>query len=154
MALQLLNLNIQALLQAFQSQSGIQSRALNLPSPLPILVTQNTKVTDIQQLFYNILQAQLSATDLSYTSTLIENEKTYTVLWLKNLLPASTTFPEIIDISQLAEKPQINSASKTYEPHPELEKRKTDAAKQQLKNQFSPVYTDATNRYVTNIQND
>jgi hypothetical protein len=154
MALQLLNLNIQALLQAFQSQSGIQTRALNLPSPLPILVTQNTKVTDIQQLFYNMLQVQLSATDLSYTFTLIENEKIYTVLWLKNLLPASTTFPDIVDISHLAEKPQKNSASKTYEPHPELERRKTDAAKQQLKNQYSPMYTDASNRFVNSIQND
>ena len=73
MALQLLNLNIQALLQAFQSQSGTQSKTLTLPSPLPILVTQTTKVTDIQQLFYNMLQVQLSATDLSYTFMLIEN---------------------------------------------------------------------------------
>jgi len=154
MALQLLNLNIQALLQAFQSQSGTQTRTLNLPSPLPILVTQTTKVPDIQQLFYNMLQVQLSATDLSYTFTLIENEKIYTVLWLKNLLPASTVFPEIISQTYLAEKPRKNSASKIYEPHPELEKRKTDAAKQQLKNQYTPSITDASNRYVYNVQND
>jgi len=154
MALQFLNLNIQALLQAFQSQSGIQSRALNLPSLLPILVTQNTKVPDIQQLFYNMLQVQLSATDLSYTFTLIENEKIYTVLWLKNLLPASTVFPEIIDISHIAEKPQPDSAPKTYEPHPELARRKTEAAKQQLKNQYSPAITDATNRFMPVYQND
>jgi hypothetical protein len=122
MALQLLNLNIQALLQAFQSQSGTMTRTLNLPSPLPILVTQTTKVTDIQQLYYNILQVQLSATDLSYTFTMMENEKIYTVLWLKTLLPASTVFPDIVSVTHLAEKPRKNSVSKVYEPHAELEK--------------------------------
>jgi len=154
MALQLLNLNIQALLQAFQSQSGTMTRTLNLPSPLPILVTQTTKVTDIQQLYYNILQVQLSATDLSYTFTMIENEKIYTVLWLKTLLPASTVFPDIISVTHLAEKPRKNSVSKVYEPHAELEKRKSDATKQLLKNQYTPSITDASNSRAPNIQND
>ncbi len=102
-ALQLLTLNVQALIQAQIAHSADQNQTLTFPAPLTLLVTATTKTADIDQLFYNIFQTRLTPAELSYIYTMIENEKTKTLLWLKTLLPPDLQYPEILKTSQIIE---------------------------------------------------
>ena len=103
-ALQLLTLNVQAIIQAQIVHSANQNQTLTFQAPLTLLVTTTTKTADIDQLFYNIFQMRLTPAELSYIYTMIENEKTKTLLWLKNLLPPNLQYPEILTTSQIIEK--------------------------------------------------
>ncbi len=100
-ALQLLTLNVQALIQAQIAHSANQNQTLTFQAPLTLLVTATTKTADIDQLFYNIFQMRLTPAELSYIYTMIENEKTKTLLWLKNLLPPNLQYPEILRVAKL-----------------------------------------------------
>jgi hypothetical protein len=77
-ALQLLTLNVQAIIQAQVNHSANQNQTLTFTAPLPLLVTAATKTADIDQLFYNIFHSRLTPAELSYIYTIIENEKTKT----------------------------------------------------------------------------
>jgi hypothetical protein len=103
-ALQLLTLNVQAIIQAQIVHSANQNQTPTFQAPLTLLVTTTTKTADIDQLFFNIFQMRLMPAELSYIYTMIENEKTKTLLWLKNLLPPNLQYPEILTTSQIIEK--------------------------------------------------
>jgi hypothetical protein len=120
-ALQLLTLNVQAIIQAQIVHSANQNQTLTFQAPLTLLVTATTKTADIDQLFFNIFQMRLTPAELSYIYTMIENEKTKTLLWLKNLLPPNLQYPEILTTSQIIEKSVTqDQIVKTYSNHPEL----------------------------------
>ncbi len=78
--MQLLTLNVQAIIQAQVIHSANQNQTLTFPAPLTLLVTTATKTADIDQLFFNIFQMRLTPAELSYIYTMIENEKTKTLL--------------------------------------------------------------------------
>ncbi len=64
---------------------------------------------------------RLTPAELSYIYTMIENEKTKTLQWLKNLLPPNLQYPEILTTSQIIEKSATqDQIIKTYSKHPEL----------------------------------
>jgi hypothetical protein len=119
------------------------------------LVTATTKTADIDQLFYNIFQMRLTPAELSYIYTMIENEKTKTLLWLKNLLPPNLQYPEILTTSQIIEKSVTqDQIIKTYSRHPEL--LQPGAANNQARTNIKKQYTPLTEGEITNnnIQND
>ena len=153
-ALQLLTLNVQAILQSQNSHSSARNHSISFPAPLPILISQPTKVADIDQLYYNIFTMRLTPAEMSYIYLLIENEKITTALWLKNVLPANTIYPTLLQINQYTEKPSNQQQPRRiFNNHPEL-LPKTQANNQSriaVKNQYQPGYTENT---VNNIQND
>ncbi|MFN9908058.1 MAG: hypothetical protein ACK56F_18320, partial [bacterium] len=108
-------------IQAQVVHSANQNQTLTFQTPLTLLVTTATKTADIDQLFFNIFQMRLTPAELSYIYTMIENEKTKTLLWLKNLLPPNLQYPEILTTSQIIEKSVTqDQIIKTYSKHPEL----------------------------------
>jgi hypothetical protein len=154
-ALQLLTLNVQAIIQAQVIHSANQNQTLTFPAPLSLLVTATTKTADIDQLFYNIFHTRLTPAELSYIYTMIENEKTKTLLWLKNLLPPNLQYPEILKTSQIIEKPATqDQIVKTYSSHPEL--LQPGAANNQARTNIKKQYTPFREGEITdnNIQND
>ena len=154
-ALQLLTLNVQALIQAQIAHSANQNQTLTFQAPLTLLVTATTKTADIDQLFYNIFQMRLTPAELSYIYTMIENEKTKTLLWLKNLLPPNLQYPEILRTSQIIEKSVTqDQIVKTYRNHPELLQPGTanTHARTNIKKQYTPLREEEITN--NNIQND
>jgi len=154
-ALQLLTLNVQALIQAQIAHSANQNQTLTFQAPLTLLVTATTKTADIDQLFYNIFQMRLTPAELSYIYTMIENEKTKTLLWLKNLLPPNLQYPEILRTSQIIEKSVTqDQIVKTYRNHPEL--LQPGSANTQARTNIKKQYTPFREGEITNnnIQND
>jgi hypothetical protein len=154
-ALQLLTLNVQAIIQAQVIHSVNQNQTLTFPAPLSLLVTATTKTADIDQLFYNIFHTRLTPAELSYIYTMIENEKTKTLLWLKNLLPPNLQYPEILKTSQIIEKSTTqDQIVKTYSSHPEL--LQPGAANNQARTNIKKQYTPFREGEITNnnIQND
>ncbi len=140
-ALQLLTLNVQALIQAQIAHSANQNQTLTFQAPLTLLVTATTKTADIDQLFYNIFQTRLTPAELSYIYTMIENEKTKTLLWLKSLLPPNLQYPEILRTSQIIEKSVTqDQIVKTYRNHPELLQpgSANTQARTNIKKQYTP----------------
>ncbi len=67
-ALQLLTLNVQALIQAQIAHSANQNQTLTFQAPLTLLVTATTKTADIDQLFYNIFQMRLTPAEQNTAS--------------------------------------------------------------------------------------
>jgi hypothetical protein len=154
-ALQLLTLNVQAIIQAQIVHSANQNQTLTFQAPLTLLVTATTKTADIDQLFFNIFQMRLTPTELSYIYTMIENEKTKTLLWLKNLLPPNLQYPEILTTSQIIEKSTTqDQIVKTYSSHPELLQPGTanKQARTDIKKQYTPLEDEEI--MSNNIQND
>ncbi len=154
-ALQLLTLNVQALIQAQIAHSTDQNQTITFPAPLTLLVTAATKTADIDQLYYNIFQSRLTPAELSYIYTMIENEKTKTLLWLKTLLPPNLQYPEILKTSQIIEKSVTqDQIVKTYSKHPELLQPGT--ANYQARTNVKKQYTSLAEGEITNnnIQND
>jgi hypothetical protein len=153
--LQLLTLNVQAIIQAQVIHSANQNQTLTFPAPLTLLVTATTKTADIDQLFFNIFQMRLTPAELSYIYTMIENEKTKTLLWLKNLLPPNLQYPEILTTSQIIEKSVTqDQIVKTYSNHPELLKpgETNKQARTDIKKQYTPLEEEGIIN--NNIQND
>jgi hypothetical protein len=153
--LQLLKLNVQAIIQAQVIHSANQNQTLTFPAPLTLLVTTTTKTADIDQLFFNIFQMRLTPAELSYIYTMIENEKTKTLLWLKNLLPPNLQYPEILTTSQIIEKSVTqDQIIKTYSNHPELLQPGTanKQARTDIKKQYTPL--EEGEIISNNIQND
>ena len=154
-ALQLLTLNVQAIIQAQVIHSANQNQTLTFQAPLTLLVNTATKTADIDQLFFNIFQMRLTPAELSYIYTMIENEKTKTLLWLKNLLPPNLQYPEILTTSQIIEKSATqDQIIKTYSKHPELLQpgATNNQARTDIKKQYTPLEEgEITNN---NIQND
>ncbi|MFN9901369.1 MAG: hypothetical protein ACK55Z_21825, partial [bacterium] len=114
---------------------------LTITAPLPLLVTAATKTADIDQLFYNIFHSRLTPAELSDIYTRIENEKTKTLLWLRNLLPPNLQYPEILTQSKIVEKPVTQDQFiKTYSSHPELLQPGTanNQARTNIKKQYTP----------------
>jgi len=154
-ALQLLTLNVQAIIQAQVVHSANQNLTLTFQAPLTLLVNTATKTADIDQLFFNIFQMRLTPAELSYIYTMIENEKTKTLLWLKNLLPPNLQYPEILTTSQIIEKTVTqDQIVKTYSNHPEL--LQPEAANKQARIDIKKQYTPLEEGEITNnnIQND
>ncbi|MFO0006039.1 MAG: hypothetical protein ACK559_33435, partial [bacterium] len=86
---------------------------------------------------------------------MIENEKTKTLLWLKNLLPPNLQYPEILRTSQIIEKSVTpDQIVKTYSSHPEL--LQPGAANNQARTNIKKQYTPFRDEEITNnnIQND
>jgi hypothetical protein len=86
---------------------------------------------------------------------MIENEKTKTLLWLKNLLPPNLQYPEILKTSQIIEKSTTqDQIVKTYSSHPEL--LQPGAANNQARTNIKKQYTPFREGEITNnnIQND
>jgi hypothetical protein len=86
---------------------------------------------------------------------MIENEKTKTLLWLKNLLPPNLQYPEILKTSQIIEKSTTqDQIVKTYSSHPEL--LQPGAANNQARTNIKKQYTPFRESEITNsnIQND
>ncbi|MFO0003407.1 MAG: hypothetical protein ACK559_19985, partial [bacterium] len=86
---------------------------------------------------------------------MIENEKTKTLLWLKNLLPPNLQYPEILKTSQIIEKSVTQEQIlKTYSRHPEL--LQPGAANNQARTNIKKQYTPLAEGEITNnnIQND
>ncbi len=84
------------LTQSKETVFGSNLVFFTITAPLPLLVTAATKTADIDQLFYNIFHSRLTPAELSYIYTMIENEKTRTLLWLRNMLPPNLQYPEIL----------------------------------------------------------
>jgi hypothetical protein len=154
-ALQLLTLNVQAIIQAQVVHSANQNQTLTFQTPLTLLVNTATKTADIDQLFFNIFNMRLTPAELSYIYTMIENEKTKTLLWLKNLLPPNLQYPEILTTSQIIEKSVTqDQIIKTYSKHPELLQpgATNNQARTDIKKQYTPL--EAEEIMNNNIQND
>jgi hypothetical protein len=154
-ALQLLTLNVQAIIQAQVVHSANQNQTLTFQTPLTLLVNTATKTADIDQLFFNIFNMRLTPAELSYIYTMIENEKTKTLLWLKNLLPPNLQYPEILTTSQIIEKSVTqDQIIKTYSKHPELLQpgATNNQARIDIKKQYTPL--EAEEIMNNNIQND
>ncbi|MFN9978741.1 MAG: hypothetical protein ACK53Y_02445, partial [bacterium] len=86
---------------------------------------------------------------------MIENEKTKTLLWLRNLLPPNLQYPEILTPSQIVEKPVTQDQFvKTYSSHPEL--LQPGAANNQARTNIKKQYTTFREERITNniMQND
>jgi hypothetical protein len=86
---------------------------------------------------------------------MIENEKTKTLLWLKNLLPPNLQYPVILATSQIIEKSVTQDQPvKTYSSHPEL--LQPGAANNQARTNIKKQYTPLAEGEITNnnIQND
>ena len=86
---------------------------------------------------------------------MIENEKTKTLLWLKNLLPPNLQYPEILTTSQIIEKSVTqDQIVKTYSNHPELLKpgETNKQARIDIKKQYTPLAEEEITN--NNIQND
>ena len=86
---------------------------------------------------------------------MIENEKTKTLLWLKNLLPPNLQYPEILVTSQIIEKTVTqDQIVKTYSSHPEL--LQPGAANNQARTNIKKQYTPLREVEIinNNIQND
>jgi hypothetical protein len=154
-SLQLLTLNIQSIIQSQVIHSSHQNQTITFPAPLPILVNQITKTADVDQLLYNIFGMRLTPSELSYIYTMIENEKTKTLLWLKNLLPSTLPYPSILKTSQIIEKANIQSQpTKTYSNHPELlpPNQANNQSRINIKKNYSPLLENIQSHI--NIQND
>ena len=98
---------------------------------------------------------RLTPAELSYIYTMIENEKTKTLLWLKNLLPPNLQYPEILTTSQIIEKSATqDQIVKTYSNHPELLKpgETNKQARTNIKKQYTPL--EEGEIINNNIQND
>jgi hypothetical protein len=151
----LLTLNVQAIIQAQVIHSANQNQTLTFQAPLTLLVNTATKTADIDQLFFNIFNMRLTPVKLSYVYTMIENEKTKTLLWLKNLLPPNLQYPEILTTSQIIEKTATqDQIIKTYSKHPEL--LQPGATNNQARTDIKKQYTHLEEGEITNnnIQND
>ena len=86
---------------------------------------------------------------------MIENEKTKTLLWLKNLLPPNLQYPEILTTSQIIEKSATqDQIIKTYSKHPELLQpgATNNQSRINIKKQYTPL--EAEEIMNNNIQND
>jgi hypothetical protein len=86
---------------------------------------------------------------------MIENEKTKTLLWLRNLLPPNLQYPGILQTSQIIEKSTTqDQIVKTYSSHPEL--LQPGAANNQARTNIKKQYTPFREGEITNnnIQND
>jgi hypothetical protein len=135
--------------------SNHQNQSITFTAPLPILVSQVTKTADIDQLLYNIFRMRLTLSELSYIYTMIENEKTKTLLWLKNLLPSNLPYPSILKTFQIIEKSNTQSQlPKIYTSHPELlpPNSANNQARINIKKEYSPLTANIQRQ--NNIQND
>src|SRR5450830_827709 len=140
-ALMNMNMNIQGYFTTYKSHL-LQTSKITVPIPFPILLSQTTKAADVHQLFYGILKSSLATSDVSFLLTLIENEKTSTLVWLKEILSPDLVLPEQINLIQKKDNPK-DLPQKTYKQHNEFQTNSDRNARTDVKIYYSPISASA-----------